>query len=306
MNIVFFGSDSFGIPALERLNSISNLLIITEHDKPAGRGRKIFPLPPKIYALKNNINFLETNNCNEDTIIEKINNFKPDFFVVASFGQLLKEVILSLPKYLPLNIHPSLLPKYRGAAPIRRAIMNGENETGISIIKMDKKLDAGSIILQKRIRIDDDTIYTDLFKTLSISGAELLLKAIYSIIKDNYKMKIQDDSCATYAEKITRTDYTLNANRDSKSVLRQINAFSERPGTRFKLGGQYFKIIRATYSNVSLPRNTIGAIKKHLYLGTKTNSLEILKIQPSGKSVMDSKAFLNGYRIDHNIKLEEE
>jgi len=269
MNIVFFGSDSFGIPALERLNSISNLLIITEHDKPAGRGRKIFPLPPKIYALKNNVNFLETNNCNEDTIIEKINNFKPDFFVVASFGQLLKEVILSLPKYLPLNIHPSLLPKYRGAAPIRRAIMNGENETGISIIKMEKKLDAGGIILQKKVQIDDDTIYTDLFKTLSISGAELLLKAIYSIIKDNYKMKIQDDSCATYAEKITRADYTL-------------------------------------HSNVSLPKNTIGAIKKHLYLGTKTNSLEILKIQPSGKSVMDSKAFLNGYSIDHNIKLEEE
>ncbi|NIA23382.1 MAG: methionyl-tRNA formyltransferase [Proteobacteria bacterium] len=306
MNIVFFGSDSFSIPALERLKDISNLLIITEHDRPAGRGRKTYPLPPKTYALKNNLKFIETEDCNEKFVIKKIENFKPDFIAVASFGQILKETLLALPKYIPLNIHPSLLPKYRGAAPIRRAIMGGENETGVSIIKMEKKLDAGGIILQERVQIDDSTIYTELFETLSVFGADLLLEAIDLIRNGSYSTKKQDKSKSTYANKIMRIDYTLNANRDSKSVLRQINAFSEKPGTIFKMGGKQLKIIRASYSDFNLPPNTIRVIKKHLYLGTKTIALEILKIQPAGKSAMDAVAFLNGNKINQNIKIEEE
>ena len=306
MKIVFFGSDSFGIPALEKLKGISQLLIITEHDRPKGRGRKFSPLPPKTYALNNDLRFLETENCNDNYLVEQIREFKPDFFVVASFGQLLKKTLLAIPKYFPLNIHPSLLPLYRGAAPIRRAIMEGETKTGVSIIKMDKKLDSGGIILQDTVPIDDTTIYTELSKTLAELGAVLLVRSINSIVRNTYSIAKQDDSLATYAKKIKNSDSLLNLKYDSGTVLRQINAFSEKPGVTFKIKGRQFKIIHAIRSEHKLQNGKLEVLDKHLFLGTSTNAIEILKIQPAGKSIMAPREFLNGYTKFTNTLLDGE
>lgn len=306
MNIVFFGSDSFGIPALEKLIKRDNLLIVTEHDKPMGRGRKLTPLPIKSFALENNLPFIETENCNDSNIIKRLKEFKADFIVVASFGQILNEDLLRLPRYMPLNIHPSILPKYRGAAPIRRAIMNCESKTGVTIIKIAKKLDAGEILDQVRIPLTDDDVYTDLFRKLSQLGAELLIKSIDLVKSGQFSLKKQNDADATYATKIKNNDYILKVNRSAQCVLRQINAFSTKPGAIVRINKKPFKIINAALSpNINVNAGALYAINKHLYLGTNSSALEIIKIQPAGKSVMSGKDFINGYRLKTELKLDE-
>lgn len=306
MNIVFFGSDNFGIPTLDKLKDISNLLIITEPDKHMGRGRSLKPLPTKSYAIKNNLKHIETENCNNREILYKIRSFNPDFIVVVSFGQMLNQELLDLPKYMTLNTHPSLLPAYRGAAPIQRAILNGETEIGVSIIKIAMKLDSGDIVSQRKIPLSDNDIYTEIYKKLAELGASLLIESINIVVKGNYTMQSQNNNLSSYASKIKKVDYILKLNKSAYQVQRQINAFSKKPGARIYYRGQIIKIITSEIATKKrLNAYTLSAIDKKLYLGTNDYAIEIFEIQPQGKGVIKGIDFINGYKINETIKLEE-
>ncbi|MCK4545543.1 methionyl-tRNA formyltransferase [candidate division WOR-3 bacterium] len=306
MNIVFFGSDNFGIPTLDKLKDISNLLIITEPDKHMGRGRSLKPLPTKSYAIKNNLKHIETENCNNREILDKIRSFNPDFIVVVSFGQMLNQELLDLPKYMTLNTHPSLLPGYRGAAPIQRAILNGETEIGVSIIKIAMKLDSGDIVSQRKIPLSDNDIYTEIYEKLAELGASLLIESINMIVQGNYTIQSQNNNLSSYASKIKKVDYILKLNKGAYQVQRQINAFSKKPGARIYYRGQIIKIITSEIATKKrLNAYTLSAIDKKLYLGTNDYAIEIFEIQPQGKGVIKGIDFINGYKINETIKLEE-
>lgn len=306
MNIVFFGSDNFGIPTLDKLKDISNLLIITEPDKHMGRGRSLKSLPTKSYAIKNNLKHIETENCNNREILDKIRSFNPDFIVVVSFGQMLNQELLDLPKYMTLNTHPSLLPGYRGAAPIQRAILNGETEIGVSIIKIAIKLDSGDIVSQRKIPLSDNDIYTEIYEKLAELGASLLIESINMIVQGNYTIQSQNNNLSSYASKIKKVDYILKLNKGAYQVQRQINAFSKKPGARIYYRGQIIKIITSEIATKKrLNAYTLSAIDKKLYLGTNDYAIEIFEIQPQGKGVIKGIDFINGYKINETIKLEE-
>ncbi len=306
MNIVFFGSDNFGIPTLYKLKDMSNLLVITEPDKHMGRGRSLKPLPIKLFALKNNLKHIETENCNDKGILKRIESFNPDFIVVVSFGQMLNQELLDLPKYMTLNTHPSLLPRYRGAAPIQRAILNGESEIGVTIIKIAMELDSGDIISQRKILLSDNDIYTETYEKLAKLGASLLIESINVIVRDDYTLQPQNSNLSNYAKKIKKDDYILNLDKSAYQVQRQINAFSKKPGARIYYKGQIIKIIS---SKIATERRfdtySLSAIDKKLYLGTNDYAIEVFEIQPQGKRVIKGIDFINGYKINKTIKLEE-
>lgn len=219
---------------------------------------------------------------------------------------MLNQELLDLPKYMTLNTHPSLLPAYRGAAPIQRAILNGETEIGVSIIKIAMKLDSGDIVSQRKIPLSDNDIYTEIHEKLAKLGAYLLIESINIIVKGNYTIQSQNNNLSSYARKIKKEDYVLKLNKSACQVQRQINAFSKKPGARIYYKGQIIKIITSKITTEKkLNAYTLSAIDKKLYLGTDDYAIEIFEIQPQGKGIIKGVDFINGYKINKAIKLEE-
>ena len=219
--MVFMGTPEFALPSLAALvkNGYELICVVTQPDRPRGRGRKLLPPPVKELALKYGIRVLQPEDASDDFFLSFIKDQRPDLFVVVAYGQILKKELLSIPSLGAINLHPSLLPKYRGAAPIQWAIMNDDPVTGVSIIRMNERMDAGPILLQKEVPILPDETAGSLHDRLAEIGADVLLKAIDAIFKGSIKEIPQDDSKATYAPKIDRSlsmiDWTDTARRIS-------------------------------------------------------------------------------------------
>ena len=303
MKIVYLGSGEFGIECLNALAQSSHSLafIVTQPPHPAGRGRKPTPTPVARWADTNSIPFIETDNINTPQIIDKIAALQPDLIVVIAFGQKIGNELINLPPKAPINVHASLLPKYRGAAPINWAIINGETETGISIITLAEEMDAGPICTQEKTKILADETAGQLHNRLAKMAAPLLLKTISKIVDGSITYADQDHSKATPAPKLKKSDGFLNFADPAESLRRKILGLWPWPGaSAIYLSKKSNKSVRVTIAMAQLIETSnpaglkAGTLDENLNVVCDQDALKIIKIKPNGSSLMDFKDFVNG------------
>jgi methionyl-tRNA formyltransferase len=308
--IVFFGTSKFAVSALKRLkdSGCSVVTVVTQPDKKGGRHLKIITSPVKDEALRLNIPVYQPLSITEEGFVDKLKSSKADFFVVVSFGTILPAEILEIPKSCCLNIHASLLPRYRGAAPVRWALINGEKKTGVTIIKMNEKLDAGDIVLRKELKIEEADTSEILDNKLAGIGAELLIEAIGLTMNGKAKFIKQNEKEATFAPRLTKEDGKLDWKLGSDSILNRINGLKPWPGTYSFLEGGLLKIIAAKKvlrkdSSKFTPGEIIAADKEGLIIKTGDSAISILELQLEGKKRMSAELFLRGHKIKPGLKL---
>ena len=272
--IIFIGTSEFAVPALEKLikNNYTLLAVVTALDKPVGRKQEITPPPVKKAALKYKLPILQPERISN--IKSEISNLKPDLIIVAAYGQIIPKNILEIPKLGCLNLHPSLLPKYRGPSPIQTAIFNGEQETGITIMKMDEKIDHGPIIAQKKIILSDRENYQTLEKKLSQLAANFLIEILPQYLQNKIKPQKQEHGQATYTKILSRDDGKIDWNKSAPEIERMVRAFHPWPGTWTEFNGQRVKILKVKIVDQKL-------------------ILEL--IQPAGKKPMTGQEFFRGH-----------
>lgn len=315
MKTVFLGSGQFGIECLNTLVESSHELkfIVTQPPHPAGRGRKPRPTPVALWANTRSIPFIETENVNASEVIDKIANYEPDLIVTVAFGQKIGNKLINLPPKGAINIHASLLPKYRGAAPINWAIINGEVETGISIITLVEKMDAGQILAQEKTQILPEETAGQLHDRLAKMAALLLLRTIDQIADGTVSCTEQDHSKATLAPKLKKSDGYLDFNEPAEILSRKIRGFWPWPGasavytskkTQKSLG---ITIAMAEVVKTSKPAGLpAGTLDENLNIICGQDSLKIIKIKPNGSRLMNFADFVNGqhtYPGDMFIKM---
>ena len=306
-NIIFMGTSKFAVPTLEKISkSKFNISVVyTQPPKKSSRGMKVQKTPIQI---KSELLDLPTrtpnslkNNIDEYNYIKKI---KPTIVIVISYGQIIPKEFLELSKKGFLNIHASILPKFRGAAPIQRAIMGQDSETGISFMKINEHLDTGPILETYKIKIDSNLNATELEKKLSQLAAEKILENIENIIKDKANFKEQDHSEATYAEKISKKEGKINWNDNAKKIIGKINGLHPNPGAYFIFNGDRYKILKAEIGNGSGSSGEV--LDDKLEIACSNNeSIKVIEIQKEGKKIQEIDEFLNGSKIHKGCTLNE-
>ena len=311
MKIVFFGSSEFSIPILEALLSSNDQVaqVVTTPDKPKGRGQKVTPSVVKSYAEKKHIPTITPNKLNQPDVLDGIKNLKPDFLVVASYGKLVPDSLLKIPKVIPLNVHPSLIPKYRGASPIQSAILAGDKTTGLTIMEVTDRLDAGDIFGQIETPIDEVENALQLSERLAHLGADLLLKVVAQFKQDKVSRTPQDDSKASYAKKIERDSGRIDWMKPASLIHNQVRAYYPWPSAYTFFRGKRLKILKTVLAGNSSDVARPGAIRldesrKTVFLETQDGLLELLQVQMEGKREMTSFEFAIGQRIKPNERFE--
>ena len=300
MKIVFMGTPEFALTILKKLYESEHdiVAVVTQPDKPKGRGHHVQFSPVKNFALANNIPLFQPKTLKDNDFVDKLKSFNADLFIVAAYGKIIPENILNIPKLMPINVHASLLPKYRGAAPIQHAIINGETVTGITIMKMDKGMDTGEIILQKKCDITQDDTYESLYNKLANLGAQTLIETLESI--DSINLKPQDDSLATYAPMITKDTGYIDWHKTSLEILNLIRALRPKPGAYTFYNNKLLKIHEAenypTYENAECGK-IIDMNKNGFAIKTCDGALSILKLQEQGGKILSVTEYLKGHKL---------
>ena len=306
--VVFMGTPNFATKILEVLiENTDVVLVVSQKDKEVGRKHILTPSPVKSLATLNGIEVFTPDKIREDYDI--IRKLEPDLIVTCAYGQILPEELLNIPKIASINVHASLLPKYRGGAPIQRAIMNGDEETGITIMYMDKGMDSGDIIKKEAIKIDINDNIDTLGDKLSTLGSKLLLEVLPSIVnKTNDRIK-QNEEDVTFAPIITKEDEKLSFNKTSKEIYNHIRALDPSPGAYFTLNDEIIKVYNSRESSANGAIGTITNIYKDgIGIGTKDGEIVLTKIKPAGKKIMQARDYLNGKRKEELLgrKVNEE
>jgi methionyl-tRNA formyltransferase len=302
LRIIFMGSPDFALPSLHFLAEKYRIVgVFTQPDKPAGRGRAMKPPPVKLLAQELDLPVFQHRRLKDPEAMQDLYNLKPDLIVVAAFGQLLRKDLLDMPRFGCINVHASLLPRWRGAAPVQAAILNGDEKTGATIMLMDSGIDTGPILTHRSIYIRSDDTAGSLSERLSRVGAELLIETLPEYINGELKPRPQDelDEAPTYAPMLRKEDGVLDFTRSAEELEQQVRAFHPWPGAYFNWLGNILKIHRARYSDISpgelLPGNTL--VHENLPAVTASPGILILEeVQPPGKKPMDGAAFLLGAR----------
>lgn len=293
LKVIFMGTPIFAVPVLEYLIKNTNLvLVITKKDTYEGRKRVLTYSPVKKCALENNIDVITPDKIKD--AFEEISEINPDIIITCAYGKIIPESILSIPKLGCINVHASLLPKYRGASPIQSAILNGETKTGVTIMYMDKGMDTGNIISMESVNIDIDDNLETLSNKLSILGANLLEKTLPLIVKRENESIPQNDEEATYVGLITREDEKIDFNKDGKDIINQIRAFAPSPYANFILNDKEIKVCKALFIKKNSEVGKVYASKNNLEIGCKDGVISLEIVKPMGKNEMNIKAFLNG------------
>ena len=298
MRIVFMGTPEFSVNVLEGLiEKYEVVLVVTQPDKLVGRKQVLEYSPVKKAALLHNLPIFQPKKIKDD--YQAVLDARPDIIITAAFGQFIPNAVLEYPKYGCINVHGSLLPKYRGGSPIQTAIISGEEETGITIMYMASKMDAGDIICQKSIPILPEDDNGSMFEKLSVLGRELLLESLPSIFNGTNDRRIQDESKVTYAYNISHEQQFIDWNKSSNEIINLIRGLSPSPTALTSIGGTIVKIFKAKkVSDEILGKpGEIIKINKELLVCTKDGVISILELQQSGKNKMDAKSFLNGQKI---------
>ena len=294
--ILFMGTPEFSVPILKKLYSQHKIIgVITQPPKKKSRGQKLLKSPVHLEAEKLKIPIRHPDNLKNNTELDYIKNTEIDFVVVVAYGQIIPDSFLNIKDLIFLNIHASLLPRWRGAAPIQRSIMEMDTETGISIMKIIPKLDAGPFMLQKKISINEGDNFSLLSKKLSETGANLIIDALSLFIKNEVKFINQDEKNVTYAKKINKGEAKINWNKSAKKIIAEINGLNPFPGAWFEHEGNRIKIIEAEKSEHSGGEGEV--LTDDLIIGCKEKSIKIKLIQKEGKKILQTSNFLTGYKI---------
>ncbi|MBN1449808.1 MAG: methionyl-tRNA formyltransferase [Anaerolineales bacterium] len=295
--IVFMGSPDFSLSSLHALAEGYYVVgVVTQPDRAAGRGRELKPPPVKTLAQKLGIPVIQPEKLRQPEALEQLRAWSPDVIVVAAFGQILRQDVLDLPPFGCINVHASLLPRWRGAAPINAAILHGDEETGITIMKMDAGLDTGPILSQRAVRIQPDETAGSLFDKLSTLGAALLLDTLPGYLAGEIQTRPQPEEGSTYAPMLKKEDGLLDFSHPARELERKVRAFNPWPGAYFEWDGNLLKVHSA-----SIGLRKMRAGERGIYLGlpavgTSENLLVLGEVQPAGKKPMPGKAFLAGAR----------
>jgi methionyl-tRNA formyltransferase len=296
--IIFLGTPEFSVPSLRMFledSSVEVSSVITQPDKPVGRKAVLVSSPVKILAENSNITIIQPGNINGDDVIDMVRNVEPDFIVVVAYGQLLTDKWFSLAKKEILNLHASLLPKYRGASPIQSAILDGCEKTGVSVMAVRKKMDSGPVYAKKEVSINGKNL-VELSGELSITGAKLLHNVVSDF--DSYKAVAQNEKDVSYCKKIDKEDGKISfVGMDCDEILRRYRAFYGWPGVFCRIDGK--RLILSEIDGCTMKDfGNAGDIKienNKIHIQTKKGVVEVRRLQLEGKKDMDSKSFLAGY-----------
>lgn len=307
--IVFMGTPDFAVQSLELLykNNYDIKMVITQKDKRKGRGKKIQYTPVKEKALDLGLEVYQPEDINSPDMINIVKGMAPDFIVVVAFGQILKKEILDVPKYKCINVHASLLPKYRGSAPINWAIINGEKETGITIMEMEKGLDTGDMISKASIPIDTEDDYISMHDKLASLGGELLISTLEDIKTGKAKVTPQDDSLSSYASMIYKNTGKIDWNTSGRDIINLIRGVVPWPGAFTSYKGETLKIYKSELTD-RLNKDESGKIVKvsneGLFINCADSTLIVKELQFPNKKRMQVKDYLKGNTIEVGIILE--
>ncbi len=299
LKIVYMGTPDFAVPALKALveNRHDVCLVVTQPDRKKGRGRKLLPPPVKVMAKSLGIETAQPESVKDPAFIEKLKMTRPDYFIVAAFGHILSQEILDIPKSGAINIHASLLPKYRGAAPIQRAVMEGEKETGITTMLMDKGMDTGDILMINKTPVHPDDTAADIHDRLSAIGADLIISTLEGLLNKTVTPVPQDHSKATYAPMLSKKEGRINWTLSAKAIESFIRGVTPWPGAYTQCGDKRLKIFKARVidKDTDMPPGTIlncSPGELHVAAGEKT--LSIMEIQGASGKRLPVDCFLCG------------
>ncbi len=300
MRIIFMGTPEFAVPCLEALLDEHEVVtVVSQPDKAQGRGRKITATPVKKFAQEHDLVVIQPENINCSDAVEFLHGLQPDVLVVVAYGQLLKRKVLNLAKWGAINVHASLLPKLRGGAPIHRALMNGDKESGITIMKIEPKLDSGPILMQKAVQIDVDETLASLHNRLASLGAEMLLETLQRI--DEIIPQAQKHAEATYASLITKQDRIIDWSKSAEQTFNQIRGLNPWPTAFTYYRGKQIQIWESKKINQKeLKKMAFGQIIDITPDGPVVlcgnNAVVLTRVQPAGKRKMTGSEFCRGYR----------
>ncbi len=306
--IVFMGTPDFAVPALTRLITGPDevVAVVTQPDRPRGRGRRLVPSSVKAVATRYGLEVLQPKKVSEEQAVKKLSDLSPDLFVVCAFGQILPQKVLDIPRIMPINIHGSLLPKYRGAAPIQWAILNGETETGITIMRMDAGMDTGPMLLRRSMPIGKDTTFGELSSKMAELGADALMEALDLLEKGRLREEEQPAEGVTYAPPIKKEQLMIDWNQSAWEIHCQLRAFDPKPGAWSTVNGQrvrFFEPHMEEGDSKAKPGTLIKAGPKRLVVACGRGLLGIGQIQWPGKKRLSVEAFLRGKGLEEGTIL---
>ena len=309
MKIVFMGTSEFALPTLRELIRSEHeiLSVVTQPDRHKGRGQELSPPPVKIFAQESDIPVLQPENANTPEFIDTLKRLNPDINIVVAFGQILRRELLDTPKLFCMNLHASILPKYRGAAPINRAIINGEKETGVTTMKMDEGLDTGDILLTRTIPIEEADDSKTLHDKLAEEGGNLVLQTLWHFGEQTLTPVPQDNSRSSYAPKLKKKDGLIPWSQTADEIKNLIRGLKPWPGAYTFYKNKRLRILKSQTipgDRVDPPGEIVRLSDFGIEVGTGKNRIAITELQPEGKKAMSVKNFLAGHTMNKGDHFE--
>jgi methionyl-tRNA formyltransferase len=306
LDLIFCGTPRFAVPTLEKLATAGYRihLVVTQPDRPKGRGLELVSSPVKQSAQKLDLSITQPDKIkSNEEFRSQLTSINPDAIIVVGYGRIIPQWMLDLPRLGNINLHASLLPKYRGAAPIQWAIANGETITGNTTMRLDAGLDTGDILLQKELPIASDDTSETLAPRLAEMGADLLVETLHGLEASTIHPRKQDDSRATLAPILKKEDGEIDFHRSAQEILNRLRGFQPWPGAYTKFRGKNLQILKAQPATDQAPPSLIKVVGDHLMAGCGQNTLEILELQLEGKKRTTAKDFIHGYQPKETEKL---
>lgn len=309
MRVIFMGTPDFAVPSLEALLTKHEVvLVVTQPDKPKGRGKKMVPTPVKACALEHGILVLQPEKVKEPEFVEQLRSYEPDLIAVTAFGQILSEPILEMPKYGCINVHGSLLPKYRGAAPMQWSIIDGEKVTGITTMYMAKGLDSGDMLLKAEVKITDEDTFATIHDKMAVTGANLLLDTLDQLEAGTLERIPQDHDAATYAPMITKETGHIDWSKNRQDIINLIRGLNPVPAAYTIYEEEVLKIFGAVISDVQADDaangEIVAVVKKGFVVKCGDGCLLITEVQARGGKRMMTDAYLRGHAMKEGILLQ--
>lgn len=302
MKLVYFGSSHFSKGVLEDLieKNILPSAVVTTPDRPQGRGLKISPTPVKEFAQSKSISVFTPSSLRDKELVNTLRALSADFFLVVSYGKIITEELILIPKIMPLALHPSLLPRYRGPAPIQWVLLKGEKETGVTVFKITEKVDCGPILLQKKIIIEDKDDFVSLSKKLMALSVKAVVDVIEMLKTNNYTFFTQDENLASYAPKLKKEDGRIDWSLEAEQIKNLVRATKDWPSAYTFYKKKLIKILDVDVVNKepsASPSEIVSLDKEGIGVATKKFILRIKRLRPEGKKEMNANSFICGYRV---------
>lgn len=310
MRIVFMGTPDFAVQSLNALVEAGHdvAAVITQPDRPKGRGNKLAFPEVKTRALELNLPVHQPASVKDEAFLELLQGYQPDVIVVVAYGRILPQAVLELPEYGCINVHGSLLPAYRGAAPIQRAVLDGCKESGVTIMQMDTGMDTGDMLLQGSLPITDEDNTGTMFDKLAVLGGRLLVETLKGLQQGTIQPQKQNEAEATHAARILKEDEVIDWSRPAQIIFCQIRGLAPAPGAYTLWNDQRLKIWKSRVNSKETgktPGTVVEIGKDYLMVQTGEGCLEILELQPAGKKAMPAKAFCNGTGVETGVQFGE-